>query len=144
MSTLKEQELFDKGVKEVAQKYAPRMAADAKQGFNAAFKRRSGRVLRSHKPRILTDRTTGDTYAFGVTANQVGFILAHGQRKDTKGHKRTSTSGTSFRVGRHRHPLPSKPYIFQSVARFAPQVASDIAKVSAKAIVTTGGRINLK
>jgi hypothetical protein len=137
MPTLAEQEQYDQGVRNIASKYAPRMAADSRQGFSSSFQRHTGKTQRSHKSKIKEDRRTGEVYAFGVTAKSVGFILAQGQQGQTRGHKRTSRSGNKYSVQAHSHRMQAKPYIFTAVAKYAKPISEDLAKVSAQAIVST-------
>jgi len=137
MPNLKEQEQFNRGLQELAEKTSRLMAAEAKQQAGTTFARRTGKLVRSHAPVIKKERSTGDVYAFGVRARSYGFILAHGQSGSTRKHTRTNKNGTTFTVRSHKHRIDGNPYIFRAVAKYAPRIAQDVAKLSAKAIVKT-------
>lgn len=54
------------------------LTAYSRRDFTSKFKSKTGKSIRSFKPALKRDRSTGEIWAAGVTARSSTFILSHG------------------------------------------------------------------
>jgi len=134
---------------QVAQRYAGILSADAARGAAASLNSRTGKTLRSFRPAVRTDRSTGWVYAFGFRARQSAFILNYGQSAATKSggqvrqYTRKTKQGTTHTVRSHARNIRAGSYLNATMRKFTPRIASEMSRVGATA-VSREMKINLE